>query len=164
MHSMALAGRPSNDHMDRAAGMLRYRLCLRPRRAGKTNPAREIHFPEPIRGIRPWSAFSFEAAASERSDMDIGKLEYKVRPVTRYVVTRYQESASGQIGGSSQCGEYDNPDVAHEVACALCKQEHERLGLPLDDERVRYPQRRVNTAAVAPIGGIIARSENLLRE
>lgn len=79
--------------------------------------------------------------------MDLGKLEYRVRPVTRYVVTRYEESASGRSGGSSQCGEYDNADIAHEVAYALCKQEHDRLGLPPGDERIQYPNRHSEASA-----------------
>ena len=72
--------------------------------------------------------------------MDIMKLEYRVRPVTRYVVTRYEEDACHRSGTSSQCGEYDNADIAHEVAYALCKQEHDRLGYPPGDERIQYPK------------------------
>ena len=89
--------------------------------------------------------------------MDIGKLEYKVRPVTRYVVTRYMESESGRAGSSSRCGEYDNADVAYEVACALCKQEHDRLGLPMDDGRIQYPKRPPpSTVADAATGRCVA--------
>jgi hypothetical protein len=73
--------------------------------------------------------------------MEVGKLEYRVRPITRYVVTRYEETVGGRTGGSSQCGEYDNADIAHEVAYALCKQEHDRLGFPLGDERIQYPKK-----------------------
>lgn len=40
-------------------------------------------------------------------------------------------------------GEYDNADVAYQVGYALCKAEHDRLGWPIDDERIKYP---------APIG------------
>lgn len=72
--------------------------------------------------------------------MDIGKIEYRVRPVTRYVVTRFHEDAAGKTGGSSVKGEYDNADMAYEVGYALCKEEHERLGLPPSDERIQYPQ------------------------
>lgn len=72
--------------------------------------------------------------------MDIGKIEYRVRPVTRYVVTRFHEDAEGKTGGSSVKGEYDNADMAYEVGYALCKEEHERLNLPPADERIRYPQ------------------------
>lgn len=72
--------------------------------------------------------------------MDIGKIEYRVRPVTRYVVTRYYESVDGRAGGVETKGEYENAQVAYEVGYALCKAEHERLGLPLDDARIQYPR------------------------
>lgn len=64
-------------------------------------------------------------------------IEYRVRPVTRYVVTRFEDNETH--GGSSQHGEFDNQDVAHEVAYALCRAEHERLGYPPGDERIQYP-------------------------
>lgn len=68
-------------------------------------------------------------------------IEYRVRPVTRYIVTRYERSASaqGQLGGSVSLGEYDNGDTAYAVAYALCKAEHEHLGYPIGDERIQYP-------------------------
>lgn len=65
-------------------------------------------------------------------------IEYKVRPITRYIVTRYEEGETN--GSSSQHGTFDNPTTAHLVAYALCKQDHERLGWPIDDERIQYPQ------------------------
>jgi hypothetical protein len=65
-------------------------------------------------------------------------IEYKVRPVTRYVVTRYEQR--GAAGGSEQQGEFDNAETAHAVAYALCRAEHERLGWPVGDERIQYPQ------------------------
>jgi hypothetical protein len=64
-------------------------------------------------------------------------IEYRVRPVTRYVVTRFQRE--GTSGASSTLGEYDNQQVAHEVAYAVAKAEHARLGWPLGDERIKYP-------------------------
>lgn len=72
---------------------------------------------------------------------DIGKIEYRVREVTHYIVTRYYETSDGSTGGSEQKGEYDNRDIAHEVAYALCSEEHRRLGLPLDDDRIQYPRK-----------------------
>lgn len=65
-------------------------------------------------------------------------IEYKVRPVARYVVTRYE--SRGKAGGSEQLGEFDNAETAHAVAYALCRAEHERLGWPVGDERIQYPQ------------------------
>lgn len=66
------------------------------------------------------------------------KIEYRVRKVERYFVTRYHET--GKTGGSETRGEYDNPEVAHEVAYALCKAEHDRLGWEPGDERIQYPR------------------------
>lgn len=70
------------------------------------------------------------------------KIEYRVRPVTRFIITRFEsgsfEDGSGRCG-SSCLGEHDNERVAHEVAYALCKAEHDRLGWPPGDERISYP-------------------------
>jgi hypothetical protein len=70
------------------------------------------------------------------------KIEYRVRPVTRYHVTRFEESDDGRSGptGSSGKGEYANEQTAYEVAYALARQEHEALGWPVGDERIRYPE------------------------
>jgi hypothetical protein len=64
-------------------------------------------------------------------------IEYRVRPVTRYVVTRYE--ADGAAAGSGPMGEYANEETAYAVAYALCKADHERLGWPPGDERIQYP-------------------------
>jgi hypothetical protein len=45
--------------------------------------------------------------------------EFKVRPVTRYVVTRFDE----KIAGSSFCGEFDNENLAERAAAALQEQD-----------------------------------------
>lgn len=66
------------------------------------------------------------------------KIEYKVREVTRYIVTRYEEGEHG-LGSSSVHGEYDNHDMAYEVAYALAKLDHSKSGLPPGDERIIYP-------------------------
>lgn len=67
------------------------------------------------------------------------KIEYRVRMVPRYIVTRYEETE--RTGGTSTKGEYDNSEVAFEVAYALCKSEHQALGWPPADERIQYPRR-----------------------
>jgi hypothetical protein len=70
------------------------------------------------------------------------KIEYRVRPVTRYVVTRYHEKndgKSGECAGSEPKGEFDNPHIAYDVAYALAKDEHYRLGWVVGDERIKYP-------------------------
>lgn len=49
------------------------------------------------------------------------KVEYRVRPVTRYIVTRYSEF--GDACGSDVCGEFDNENSAIRVAMALGNEE-----------------------------------------
>lgn len=71
-------------------------------------------------------------------------IEYRVKPVTRYIVTRYEsqmsdDRRSGSTGPVSERGEFPNFDTAYAVGYALCKAEHEQLGYPLDDERIKYP-------------------------
>jgi hypothetical protein len=78
---------------------------------------------------------------------DLGKIEYRVRTTTRYLITRYHEGADGRSASSECKGEYDNGAVAYEVAYALCKAEHERLGLPVGDERILYPTHPFNMDA-----------------
>jgi hypothetical protein len=71
--------------------------------------------------------------------MSIGKVEYRVREIKRYIVTRYHEGEGGLTGGTEQKGEYANADVAYEVGYALAKAEHQQLGWPVGDERITYP-------------------------
>lgn len=66
------------------------------------------------------------------------KIEYSIRPVTRYAVHRYEQDERG--AASSTRGEYDNMGIAYEVGYALCKAEHDKLGYPPADERIQYPQ------------------------
>ena len=70
------------------------------------------------------------------------KIEYRVREIKRYSVTRFHHEVNerGESGGVEGKGEYDNADTAYEVAHALCKADHERLGYPLGDERILYPR------------------------
>jgi len=81
--------------------------------------------------------------------MDIGFVEYRVRSVTRYVVTRFESHGKGKPGRCPRevSGEQPNAETAYAVAYALCRAEHERLGWPLGDERIQYPQRDVGIAA-----------------
>lgn len=67
-------------------------------------------------------------------------IEYRVRPVTRYVVTRYEDQKEAGTASIRTMGEYDNQMIAQEVGYALCKSEHERLGLAPGDTRIIYPQ------------------------
>ena len=72
------------------------------------------------------------------------KIEYRVRPVTRYIVTRWEGECdpTGDVRGMNsvvQHGGFDNHATAYAVAYALCKQEHDALGWPIGDERIKYP-------------------------
>lgn len=71
-------------------------------------------------------------------------IEYKVRKVERFIVTRFETSGPDAEGKgnsvSSVRGEYENPDMAYEVGYALCRAEHERLGFPPGDDRIQYPR------------------------
>lgn len=67
------------------------------------------------------------------------KIEYRVRPVTRFVVTRY-ESLNGH-GASEVKGLFDSDQLAFDSAYAQAFEERERLGYPPGDERVVFPER-----------------------
>ena len=64
-------------------------------------------------------------------------IEYRVKPVTRYVVTRYEKTETG--GGVSTVGEYDNAEIAYHVGYAMCRTEHAKAGTPPDDMNFVYP-------------------------
>lgn len=76
-------------------------------------------------------------------------VQYRVREVKRFIVTRYEHEVhesgmeSGSSGSQQLTGEYPNWDTAYAVGYALCKAEHERLGYPIDDMRIQYPQHPV---------------------
>lgn len=86
------------------------------------------------------------------------QIEYRVRPVTRFVVTKctQDEDRSGSVG---TCGEYDNADVAYDVGYALAKADADRFGLPPGDASVMFPA-RLDLAEVS--GGL--RTVGALRE
>nr|WP_029924411.1 hypothetical protein [Ochrobactrum sp. UNC390CL2Tsu3S39] len=69
---------------------------------------------------------------------DLTKIEYRVVPVTRYIVTRYHEEGRG--AGCEHRGEFDNQQTAYDVGYALAKAEHDQLGWPVGDERITYPE------------------------
>lgn len=83
-------------------------------------------------------------------------VEYRVRPVTRFIVTRCHSEDDGprQGGGVGQCGEFQNEQMAYDVGYALCRAEHEQLGYPADDARIKYPVPPVVEPVLSgPIGG-----------
>lgn len=78
------------------------------------------------------------------------KIEFRVRPVTRYIVTRFEQEydpagACASAGRSTQHGEFESFGTAYAVSYALCKSEHDRLGYPPGDERISYPEGRAET-------------------
>ena len=79
-------------------------------------------------------------------------IEYRVRTVERYIVTRYERGAK-DTGCLVERGTFSSPEVAHEVAYALAKDEHERLGWPIADERIQYPRHPRDEAAFIDIAG-----------
>lgn len=70
------------------------------------------------------------------------KIEYRIRAVERYIVTRFEEDTEFRNAGSRQIGgEHDNAEVAYQVAYALARKEQEDLGLPPGDMGVIFPER-----------------------
>lgn len=58
------------------------------------------------------------------------KVEYRVKPVTRYLVTRYSETSLS--GSSEERGEFSNKNLANHVASSLAAFEpQEHLGTPV---------------------------------
>lgn len=75
-------------------------------------------------------------------DLSLSKVEYRVREIKRYIVTRYTETDNGRAAsGSVTKGEYASADTAYDVAYALCAHEHAALGWDLGDKRISYPSR-----------------------
>lgn len=66
-------------------------------------------------------------------------IEYRVRPVTRFVVTRYEGAENA--GSCVQVGEYPDKDVAFEVGYAMCRLEHDKSGEPVGSMNFIYPER-----------------------
>lgn len=89
--------------------------------------------------------------------MTTHQIEYRVRPITRYVVTRYEATSDGSSVETR--GEYENATGAYEVGYALCKAEHDRLGWQPGDERIQYPKRDAD-AVIASSDGTAQSSSN----
>lgn len=71
------------------------------------------------------------------------KIEYRVRPVTRYLITRFhqEEYDNGRCsGGCEERGEFDNPDIAYNVAYALALKDRDDLGWAPGDDRMQFPE------------------------
>lgn len=77
------------------------------------------------------------------------RVEYRVREIKRYMVTRFHERDDSAAGCETK-GEYDNVEVAYEVAYALCAAEHASRGWDLSDKRISYPSRIGDSECVKP--------------
>jgi hypothetical protein len=79
--------------------------------------------------------------SKEKIMPDLTKVEYRVREIKRYAVTRYHQAgdSAGVESGVETKGEYASATTAYDVAYALAKHEHYQLGWPIDDERIQYP-------------------------
>jgi hypothetical protein len=77
--------------------------------------------------------------------------QFKVRPVTRYLVTSFHQYENGiaTASGGYGHGEFENADTAYQVAYALCRQKHEELGYAPGDERILYPEPLVPSTEIS---------------
>jgi hypothetical protein len=76
-------------------------------------------------------------------------VEYKTRTITRYIVTRYEQTSGN--GVSSVVGEFDNADTAYRSAYAMAFAEREEAGLPPGDPSIQFPA----TSPAYPIIGAL---------
>lgn len=70
-------------------------------------------------------------------------IEYRVRPVTRYVLTRFEsmEDAEGKgCGGSVGLGEYQRADTAFHIGCALARDENKPSPIQGETKEVKFPE------------------------
>lgn len=72
-------------------------------------------------------------------------IQYKVKPITRYIVTRYQNGAN--TGSVTERGQFDSYDTAYDVAYAMCKLEHDMAGTGPDDADFQYPRHKSDEGA-----------------
>lgn len=70
-------------------------------------------------------------------------IEYRVRPVTRYIVTRYSQAEGGRLAGSESYGEFDNEPTALDVMMALAMQEHDPNIVYVGGDGDRQPNQRL---------------------
>jgi hypothetical protein len=70
-------------------------------------------------------------------------IEYRVKPVVRYFVTRHESAEDGSGSLQNFGSEYANGETAYEVGYALAKAEAERLGLPVGSTELIFPQQPI---------------------
>jgi hypothetical protein len=95
--------------------------------------------------------FAFRNPADRRLRPSLSKetamIEYRVKRVERYIVTRYEEGMASTTGSIRQIGnEYDSFDVAYEVGYALARADQERLGPNSGDMGVIFPRQSLEDA------------------
>lgn len=74
-------------------------------------------------------------------------IEYRIRRVERFIVTRHEDSESQTTGSVRQMGrEFDNFETAYEVGYALARQDQEKLGLMPGDDGVIFPSNSLEDA------------------
>lgn len=71
-------------------------------------------------------------------------IEYRVKPITRYLVTRFASlpGHDNKTGLVTERGQFDSYQTAHDVAYAMCKLEHDVAGTPPDDPSFQYPRHK----------------------
>lgn len=69
------------------------------------------------------------------------QIEYRVKPVTRYIVTRHFAPDHGAAETRQLGGEYASAELAYAVGYALARQEAENCGYATGDDRMQYPRR-----------------------
>lgn len=77
-------------------------------------------------------------------------IEYRVKRVERFIVTRYEEAKESGTASVRQVGkEFDSFDTAYEVGYALARADQERLGLSTGDDGVIFPSQSLEDARAA---------------
>lgn len=66
-------------------------------------------------------------------------IEYRVRPKTRYIITRFERSKDGTEKSEPKEGQFKSEEKALATAQALARDERERLGWEIGDPRMVFP-------------------------
>lgn len=86
--------------------------------------------------------------------MTTESIEYRIIEKPRYIVTRFEAEDIGDSAGPKKTvrtlGEYADPATAYQVGYALAKADHERMGWPIADERIKYPEQPRGASVVIP--------------
>ena len=64
-------------------------------------------------------------------------VEYRVKEIKRYIVTRCE--SNDDSASVAQIGEYPSGETAYAVGYALCRQDHEKSGEPVGSTNFIYP-------------------------